>query len=134
MPQTGSVADGTRMAVSLNAVDAYIESAPATQQPRLREVREIIRSTAPAAVEKLSYGMPFYEYSGQRLVYFAGHKGHVGVYAIAHVDGQAPDELKPYLDHRSTLRLPFDGPLPVAGIRIAIRRRLQDIESKEESK
>ena len=41
-------------------VDAYIAAAPKEVQPKLREVRTAIREVAPAAVESISYGMPFY--------------------------------------------------------------------------
>ncbi len=47
----------------------------------LRELRQAIRSAAPKAEEKLSYGMPCYAHYG-RLIYFAAHKNHVGMYPI----------------------------------------------------
>lgn len=117
-----------------NDVDAYIASAGAAVQPKLREMRRIIRSAAPSATEKVSYGMPFYEYRGQRLVYFAGYKNHVGVYGLVHVESQVPDQLKEFLDHRSTLRFPLERPLPAPSIRQAIRRRMKENESSEQEK
>jgi uncharacterized protein YdhG (YjbR/CyaY superfamily) len=110
-------------------VDSYIASAPAEARPKLRQMRQIIRSAAPSAAETLKYGMPFYEYVGARLVYFAGHKNHVGVYALTHVESEVPERLKEYLDNRSTLRFPLDRPLPAAAIRDAIRRRMKENES-----
>lgn len=59
-------------------VGEYIEQAPKELQPTLKRLRETIRSAAPKAEEKISYGMPFYEYGGSgykgRLVYFAVFK------------------------------------------------------------
>jgi uncharacterized protein YdhG (YjbR/CyaY superfamily) len=131
MPPRRSQAVRTSMAAGEgpNEVDAYISSAPKRAQPMLREIRGIIKSTAPSAIEKISYGMPSYEYFG-RLVYFAGHKSHVGVYGLVHVDSHVSDRLKKYLDHRSTLTFPLDGPLPVAAIRAAMRRRMKENESR----
>ena len=109
--------------MSPSAVDGYIASAAAAAQPHLNELRRIIRSAAPSAVESIKYGMPYYEYGGGH-VYFAAHKNHVGAYALVHVDGSVPERLKEYVDHRSTLRFPFDRPLPSAAIRDAVRDRL----------
>lgn len=131
MPPRGSQSVGAKTAAGeeVAGVDAYISTAPAPVQPMLREMRRIIRSAAPSAIEKLKYGMPFYDYFG-RLVYFAGHKTHVGVYGLVHVEAQVPARLKQYLDHRSTLRFPLDAKLPVAAIRAAIRQRIKENESK----
>src|SRR5258708_39534796 len=60
-------------------VDAYITAAPTEVQPKLNELRALIRKTAPAAVERISYGMPYYEYKG-RLAYFSIWRTHIGVY------------------------------------------------------
>jgi uncharacterized protein YdhG (YjbR/CyaY superfamily) len=110
-------------------VDAYIAMAPGAVQPMLREIRKVIRSAAPSAIEKLKYGMPFYDHFG-RVVYFAGYKTHVGVYGLVHVDAQVSTQLKQYLDHKSTLRFPLDAPLPVAAIRAAVRERIKENESR----
>lgn len=117
-----------------NEVDAYIASAGHAVQPKLREMRRIIRSAAPSATEKVSYGMPFYEYRGQRLLYFAGHKNHIGVYGLVHVESQVPDQLEEFLDHRSTLRFPLERSLPAASIRRAIRQRMKQNEYMEHEK
>jgi Domain of unknown function (DU1801) len=45
-------------------VDAYIASAPAAAQPHLRTLRAIVKSEAPGAEERLSYGMPHYDHHG----------------------------------------------------------------------
>ena len=75
------------------AVDAYIAAAPKVAQPRLGQLRKLIKDTAPKATERLSYGMPHYEYKG-RLIYFSAFKNHIGVYPVGeaaqhdlHLDG-----------------------------------------------
>jgi uncharacterized protein YdhG (YjbR/CyaY superfamily) len=114
-------------------VDAYIAAAPSAAQARLRELRDIVRSTAPSATEKISYGMPSYEYRGVRLVYFAGYKNHVGLYSLVHVDGHVPAQLKQFVDSRSTLQFPLDRPLPGPAIRDALLRRMRENEGKEQA-
>jgi len=50
-------------------VDEYIAKAPKEVRGKLKELRAIIKSAAPKAEERISYGMPYYRYKG-RLVYF----------------------------------------------------------------
>ena len=60
-------------------VDAYISTAPKESQTKLNQLRSIIKKSAPQALEKISYGMPYYTYKG-RLAYFSAWKTHIGLY------------------------------------------------------
>jgi uncharacterized protein YdhG (YjbR/CyaY superfamily) len=104
-------------------VDAYIAAAAADAQPLLRDLRRIVLGSLAGVTEKISYGMPSYEYRGQRLVHFSAAKNHVGVYGLVHVDGEVPQELAGYLNHRSTLRIPVGHPLPAAALAAALERK-----------
>jgi len=116
------------------AVDAYIAAASKAVQPMLRELRQAIRSAAPKAEEKLSYRMPFYAYHG-RLIYFAAHRAHVGMYPII---GREKDlyakELKPYMAAKATLQFPIGQPIPIALVKKVIRERAKDNEAKAPGK
>jgi uncharacterized protein YdhG (YjbR/CyaY superfamily) len=116
------------------AVDAYIAAASKAVQPMLRELRQAIRSAAPKAEEKLSYRMPFYAYHG-RLIYFAAHKTHVGMYPII---GREKDlyakELKPYMAAKATLQFPIGQPLPIAVIKKVVKKRARENEVKAPGK
>jgi uncharacterized protein YdhG (YjbR/CyaY superfamily) len=87
----------------------------------------MIRSEAPHAVEKMGYGIPFYEYGGKpgtlqsRLIYFAAQKKHIAVYPAGDAKG-----LEPYLTERSTLRFPLGKPLPIAKLRKLVRDRVKE--------
>jgi uncharacterized protein YdhG (YjbR/CyaY superfamily) len=105
-------------------VDAYIAAADPAAQPTLRELRDVIRSAAPDSLEKISYGMPYYDFHG-RLVYFAAHKHHVGLYALGPA-GRYPEELQPYAAARSTLQFPFGSALPADAIRRLIEQKAVD--------
>ena len=61
------------------SVDDYIAAAPARARAVLRQLRRVIKTAAPKADERISYGMPYYGYKG-RLAYFRLAKGHVGLY------------------------------------------------------
>ena len=105
-------------------VDAYIAAAPEEAQPLLRHLRQAILAGAPKAEEKISYGMPFYEYRG-RLVYFAAFKNHVGLYAVGEAKG-----LQKYFYGASTLRFPIGVPLPAALVTRLIEARVKENEAK----
>ncbi|HYM84600.1 MAG TPA: DUF1801 domain-containing protein [Candidatus Dormibacteraeota bacterium] len=113
---------------SVDSVDAYVAAAPVAAQPLLHGLRELVRSTLPGLVERISYGMPAYDYRGERFVHFAAAKGHVGVYGLVHEDGEVPPELAPYLAERSTLRLPFDQPLPTGALAAALRHKAERLD------
>ena len=109
------------------AVDAYIDAAPEGVRPTLRELRRLIKAAAPDAVEKMSYGMPFYEHRG-RLVYFAAYQNHIGLYPVGRAKELYGNELKRYLSGRSTVRFPIDEPLPGALITKLVKTRVEENE------
>lgn len=116
------------------AVDAYIAAAPKAVQPMLRELRQAIRSAVPKAEEKISYRMPFYAYHG-RLIYFAAHRTHVGMYPII---GREKDlyakELKPYMAAKAALQFPIGQPIPIALVKKVVRERAKENEAKAPGK
>src|SRR6185436_15384948 len=105
------------------SVDAYISDAPKEIQGKLKELRRAIRSTAPDALEKISYGMPYYGYKG-RLAYFALAKKHIGVYIPSPIIEDFKSELKGYETSKATVRFPLEKKLPLGLIRKMIRARM----------
>lgn len=132
MSKSSSEGRGRKTAAPAHAdVDAYIAAAPAAVQPQLRALRAMIRAAAPKATEKMSYGIPFYEYGARpntfasRLIYFAAQKNHIAIYPAGGAKG-----LEQYLTERSTLRFPLDKPLPMAKLRAFVRRRVRESDAK----
>ena len=109
-----------------NEVDAYIAAAPRAAQPLLRQIRALIKENAPNADERISYKMPYYHLNG-RLVYFAVHKNHVGLYALGQTHEAAG--LERYVAAKGTLQFRFDEPLPAENIARLIRKRVKENES-----
>lgn len=95
----------------------------------------MIRAEAPNATEKMSYGIPFYEYGANpstfasRLIYFAAQKKHIAVYPAGDAKG-----LEPYLTERSTLRFPIGRPLPMAKLRALLKARVKEREAVMKAK
>jgi len=97
-------------------VDEYIAQAPKEVQEKLEELRATIKTTAPSAQERISYGMPYYDYKG-RLVYFQLWKKHIGLYVPTPVVEEHKSELKSYETTKATVRFPLDEKLVQARVR-----------------
>lgn len=108
-------------------VDEYIARAPAEMQRALRELRALIKQVAPKAEERISYGMPFYDYNG-RLVYFASMKGYIGLYIPPPIIADHAAELEGYTTTKSAIHLPADR-LPAALVRKLIKARMKHNEA-----
>ena len=110
------------------SVDEYLRMHPPALRKRLAEVRAIVRRAAPDAEEKISYGIPAYMLEG-RLIYFAAHAQHIGVYPVtAALRRELGKELEPYVSKtaKSTIRLPNDRPLPLALLAKVVRIRVNE--------
>jgi uncharacterized protein YdhG (YjbR/CyaY superfamily) len=100
-------------------VDSYLAHAPDETRDRLIILRRAIQRAAPKSMERISYGIPFYEYGGTgyqgRLVYFAAFKKHISVFLPS--AGLLPKELARQIDEyhagKATYRFPLDQPFPV---------------------
>jgi len=95
-------------------VDEYIGSFPPEVQPVLAEVRHaIVAAAPPATAETISYHMPSYAIGGERLVYFAGWKTHVALYAVPSFEGDLEEAVAPYRASKDTLKFSLKKPVPV---------------------
>lgn len=92
-------------------IDEYIAAQEEAVQPRLRDLREIIRAAIPEAEERISWSMPTYR-KGQNLIHFAASKKHIGLYPGGEATAVFAEELKDYSVSKGTIRLPYDRDLP----------------------
>lgn len=109
-------------------VDEYIASAPKEVQSKLKALRKTIKETVPDAVEKISYGMPYYGYKG-RLVYFANAKKHIGLYIPPPIIEDHRDELKKYGTSKSAVQFPLTEELPMPLIKKLVIARMKHNET-----
>lgn len=92
-------------------VDAYIARQDAAVQPRLREIRAILRAALPEAEERISWSMPTY-WKGRNILHFAAAKKHLGLYPGGEASEVFAAELQGYEVSKGTIRLPYDRELP----------------------
>lgn len=95
-----------------NTVDEYIDSQEAAVQPRLREIRAILRAAIPEAEERMSWSMPTF-WKGRNIIHFAASKKHLGLYPGGEATAVFAEELKDCDISKGTIRILWDRELPV---------------------
>lgn|SRR6185437_7324378 len=116
------------MSLKPSDVDAYIAAFPLDVQKIMEQVRAIIKKAAPESKEIISYGMPAFRQKGI-LVYFGGHKNHIGFYPTAKGIEEFKKELSGYKSSRGAVQFPLDKPMPLDLISKIVKfRAKQDAE------
>lgn len=107
------------------SIDQYIAGFPKDVQAILKKVRTTIRKAAPGAEESISYGIPTFKLNGRPLIYFAGHKSHIGLYPMtADIKKKFKKELSGYEGGKGTLKFPLDEPIQYALISRLVKFRV----------
>jgi uncharacterized protein YdhG (YjbR/CyaY superfamily) len=111
-------------------VESYIASAPKEVQGKLQQIRKAIKEVAPTAEERISYGMPYYDYKG-RLAWFAIMKTHIGLYLRPPIIEEHKRELSTYKTTKSAIHFPLDKKLPIALIKKLVRARMKTNDAEK---
>lgn len=118
-------------------IDEYIELFPTEVQSKLKELRQVIKTAAPDAEEKIGYQMPTFVLKGN-LVHFAAYKNHIGFYPTPSGIEAYRDEFSIYEGSKGAIRFPIDKPLPFDLISRVVKFRvienLKRAEQKTEQK
>jgi len=109
----------------------YLASLPPDSRRHVKKLREIVRGTAPGAVEVISYGIPAFRLDGRILVYYAGWREHVSVYPMTDAIRRAhASALKGYKTSKGTVQFPLAKPLPVRLVRQLVKARVADVGAR----
>ena len=96
------------------SVDEYIAAQDETIQPKLNEIRTVLRSALPDAEERISWSMPTYR-KDHNIIHFAAQKKHIGLYpgpeAVAYFSGRL--DQAGLLDSRGSIQIPYSDDLPL---------------------
>jgi len=101
-------------------IDEYIALQDEAVQPRLREIRDLLRAALPDAQERMFWSMPTY-WKGGNLIHFAASKKHLGLYPGGEATTVFAEELKDFDVSKGTIRVPWDRDLPVELIRRIVK-------------
>ncbi len=106
-------------------IDAYIAAQPVSVRTSLKELRNAIRTSAPEAIEVISYNMPAYKFHGM-LVYFAAHKEHIGFYPFTSAIRAFTNELKNYETSKGTVKFPHGKKIPGLLVKKMVKFRVNE--------
>jgi len=108
-----------------NSIDEYIAVFPAEKQQLLERIRALIQKVAPAAIEKISYGIPTFYLNGN-LVHFAAFNNHIGFYPGVSGIVAFQKEIAGYKNSKGAIQFPPDKPLPVKLISSIVKFRVKE--------
>ncbi len=92
-------------------IDEYIAAQDESIQPRLNDIRSVLRAALPEAEEHISWSMPTY-WKGRNIIHFAASKKHLGIYPGDEAVAEFEEELADYDVSKGTIRIPYDKELP----------------------
>lgn len=107
------------------SIDTYIESAPVHVQKHLLEMRKTIQRAAPAASERISYGIPTFYLEGN-LVHFAAFKNHIGFYPRSSGIKTFEKAVSGYKLAKGSVQFPLDAALPLSLVRDVVKFRVAE--------
>ncbi|NWQ40674.1 DUF1801 domain-containing protein [Bacillus sp. EB106-08-02-XG196] len=119
--------------ININSIDEYIRQFPKEVQDILQNLREVIKESAPDAVEKISYQMPAFSWNGN-LVYFAANKNHIGFYPTPSGIAAFQHKLTEFKSSKGAVQFPKDKPLPYDLISEIVKFRVAENRKKAEEK
>ncbi|MBI3745667.1 MAG: DUF1801 domain-containing protein [Chloroflexi bacterium] len=114
-----------------SGVDAYLERIPVAPRAALEELRGIIRTAAPDAVETIAYDMPAYRLDGSLLISFAAYRRHCSLFPASQaVVDACGGELQPYISGKATIQFTAARPLPAALTRKIVEIRVAELRAR----
>lgn len=114
-------------------IPGYISSFPEAAQRAMNDIYVLVKEVAPDAREKISYGMPAFEWNGP-LVYFGGFKNHIGLYALPSGNAAFQKALKGYKTGKGSIQFPLEKPMPLDLIRQIVQFRMEENSLKASQK
>jgi len=119
--------------IACKSIDEYILRFSNEVQEILETVRNVIKESAPDAVEKISYQMPTFYFHGN-LVHFAAYKNHIGFYPTSSGIAAFIHELSDYKTSKGAVQFPLNKPLPYDLITKIVKFRVAENCKKAEGK
>jgi uncharacterized protein YdhG (YjbR/CyaY superfamily) len=109
----------------------YIDDAPATAQPHLREVCAILEAAAPQAQAVIKWHTPFFV-EPRFLFAFSAHKAHLSLAPAATALEAFAAELSAYKTTKNTLQLPYKQPVPADLVRRIAEYCVRTVNERED--
>lgn len=111
-------------------VAEYIAAAPKPAQKKLRELRAILKTVAPKAIEKLKWGSPAFE--EKRILFaFTAFRSHLNFFPTHPALVPFKKALAGYKTGKDTVQFPYDKPLPKSLIRKIAAYRVKQVREED---
>jgi uncharacterized protein YdhG (YjbR/CyaY superfamily) len=114
----------------IETIDDYIALYPVDVQKILRQIRKVIKESAPEAEEAISYQIPTFKLNGN-LAHFAAFSNHIGFFPTSSGVDAFRKELSKYKLSTGTIRFPLDQPIPYDLIRKIVKYRVKENTKRE---
>ncbi len=108
------------------SIEEYISAFPADVQDILRKLREVIKQSAPTALETIGYGIPTFKLNGN-LVHFGAFKKHIGFFPTPSAINAFKQDLAPYKVSRGTVQFPLNKPIPYELVKRIVKFRVDEM-------
>ncbi len=116
-----------------STIDEYIQLQPLSIQALLHQLRAVIRTNAPEAIEKISWGMPTF-YQDGNLVHFFAYKNHIGFYPGSSGVEVFKSELGTLNYSKGAIQFPLNQPMPLDLVAKIVRFRLDENQTMAKAK
>ncbi len=112
---------------TINNIDQYIALFPEATQEALDLVRATINKAVPGMQEVISYSIPAFKFNGKTLIFFAGYKAHVGLYAVPTDHPLLQKDIAGYtISGKGTIQFSLKDPIPTALITKIVKLMLKE--------
>ena len=109
-----------------HSIDEYIAGFPDDVQRILKELRSVIKKSAPGAQEAINYGIPTFKLNGN-LVHFAAFKKHIGFYPTPSAIDVFKTDLSNYEVSKGAIKFPINKPIPFDLVEKIVRFRVNEV-------
>ena len=116
-----------------SSVEEYFSRFPPEIQPKLTQIRVLLKQTLPEAEEVISYHMPAFKTS-EVLVYYAATKSHLGFYPTSSGVSNFKEELAGYVTSKGAIQFSYGEELPEQLIVAIAQFRAQEAIERAASK
>jgi len=127
MPPTlnnGKIDIRTKLTGAEDVAD-YLSQVPEPQREALERLRRTIKSTAPDAVEVISYQIPTFKLNGRMLVSYAAFKHHCSFFPGAGPIEMHANDLKSFQTSKGTIQFTPEHPLSTALVKKLVKTRIK---------
>jgi len=97
----------------------------------MNEIRRIVRSVAPDAVESFSYRIPGFRLNDRVFLYYAAFAAHCSMYPMgAKIRRAHAAALEGFKTSTGTIQFPLDRPLPLSLVKRLVKARMAEVRTK----